>query len=356
MAKDDTVLVWANKMRILVTGGCGFIGSNFIKYFNKKHPHYKVLNIDKLTYAGNLENLKGLEKKGNYKFTKMDISNASAMRKIFDRFQPDAVINFAAETHVDRSILSPAPFIKTNIIGVSVLLNLALKYKVKKFLQISTDEVYGSILCGRFREDSPLDPSSPYAASKTAADALVISYYKTHKLPIIITRSSNNYGPYQFPEKLIPLTIMNALNNRKVPVYGDGMNIRDWLYVEDNCHAIDAVFHDGEVGEVYNIGGENELSNIYVVKIILRLLSKNEKLITYVQDRPGHDRRYSLSLGKIRRHINWHPSISFETGLKRTIEWYKKNIKWVKSAQSGEYREFYTKYYSKLGLVDVTQP
>jgi len=275
------------------------------------------------------------------------------MRRIFEKFKPDAVINFAAETHVDRSILSPAPFIKTNVVGVGVLLNLSLKYNVKKFLQISTDEVYGSILHGSFREDSPLDPSSPYAASKAAADALVTSYFKTHGLPTLITRSSNNYGPYQFPEKLIPLVILNAMNNKKVPVYGDGMNVRDWLFVEDNCEAIDLVFHCGKVGEIYNIGGENELTNLFVVKFILKLLNKSENLITFVKDRPGHDRRYSLSLGKIRRQIGWHPKISFETGIKRTIEWYRKNQKWLKNAQSGEYRNFYKKYYSGLGLKEI---
>jgi dTDP-glucose 4,6-dehydratase len=340
-------------MKILITGGCGFIGSNFIRYLNKKYPFYKILNVDKLTYAGNLENLKGLEKRKNYRLARADISNATTMKRFFEKFRPEAIINFAAETHVDRSILSPAPFIKTNFLGVGVLLNLALKYRVKKFFQISTDEVYGSILHGRFREDSPLDPSSPYAASKAAADALVISYYKTHKLPIIITRSSNNFGSYQFPEKLIPLAILNALNNKKIPVYGDGLNIRDWLYVEDNCAAIDRVFHEGDIGEIYNVGGENELTNIYVVRRILKFLGKSEKLITYIQDRPGHDRRYSLSLNKIRRQVGWHPSVSFETGIKRTIEWYKKNSKWLKSTQSGEYREFYKRLYARLGLPET---
>lgn len=340
-------------MRVLITGGCGFIGSNFIRYFNRKHAYYKILNVDKLTYAGNLENLRGLERKGNYHFVRADISSASIMRHIFEKFRPEIVINFAAETHVDRSIMSPAPFIKTNVIGVGVLLNLALKYNIKKFLQISTDEVYGSILHGSFREDSPLDPSSPYAASKAAADALVISYYKTHGLPILITRSSNNYGPYQFPEKLIPLVILNALNNKKVPVYGDGMNVRDWLYVEDNCEAIDLVLHEGKVGEIYNIGGENELTNIFVVKFILKKLNRPEKLITFVKDRPGHDRRYSLSLNKIRRQIGWHPKTSFEAGIRKTIEWYRKHQKWLKNTQSGEYREFYKKHYSRLGLKEL---
>jgi dTDP-glucose 4,6-dehydratase len=275
------------------------------------------------------------------------------MRKIFEKFRPDAVINFAAETHVDRSILSPAPFIKTNFLGVGVLLNLSLRHKTSKYLQVSTDEVYGSILMGRFREDSPLDPSSPYAASKAAADALVVSYYKTHGLPILITRSSNNYGPYQFPEKLVPLAILNALNNKKIPVYGDGKNIRDWLFVEDNCQAIDRVFHQGGIGEVYNLGGEYELTNMYVIKMILRLLNKGEDLITFVKDRPGHDRRYSLSLSKVRRQVNWHPTTSFESGLKRTIEWYKKNQRWLKTTQSGEYRGFYKKHYTQLGLAEL---
>ncbi len=337
-------------MKILITGGCGFIGSNFIRHLNSRYPHYRILNIDKLTYAGNLENLKGLEKKKNYRFTRADISNAATMRRIFERIKPDAVINFAAETHVDRSIHSPSPFIKTNFLGVGVLLNLAMKYRVKKFLQISTDEVYGSILRGRFREDSPIDPSSPYAASKSAADGLAISFYKTHRLPVIITRSSNNFGPYQFPEKLIPLAILNALGDKKIPVYGDGLNVRDWLFVEDNCCAIDRIFHEGDIGEIYNIGGENELTNLYVVKRILKILGKSENLLTFVQDRPGHDRRYSLSLNKIRRQVGWHPNVSFETGIKRTIDWYRKNPKWLRSTQSGEYRGFYKQHYTQLGL------
>ena len=340
-------------MRVLITGGCGFIGSNFIRYFNKKYPYYKILNIDKLTYAGNMENLRGMERKRNYRFMKIDISNTTAMKRVFEKFQPDAVVNFAAESHVDRSIVTPAPFIKTNFLGVGVLLNLALKFQVKKFLQISTDEIYGSILRGSFTENSPVDPSSPYAASKAAADVLVLSYYKTHNLPVLITRSSNNYGPYQFPEKLIPLAILNALNSKKIPVYGDGKNVRDWLYVEDNCMAIDVVFHHGVIGEIYNIGGENELTNIYVVKKILKYLDKDESLITFVKDRPGHDRRYSLSLNKIRRQLGWHPSKSFTTAILRTIEWYQNNQKWLKNTQNGQYRKFYRTHYSKLGLTGI---
>ncbi len=337
-------------MRILITGGCGFIGANFIRYFNRRHPRYRILNVDKLTYAGNLENLRGLEKKRNYRFVKADISNAFAMKNIFKKFQPDAVINFAAESHVDRSIVAPSRFIKTNFMGVGILLNLSFKFHIRKFLHISTDEVYGSILSGSFKENSLLNPSSPYAASKAAADGLVLAYYKTYKLPVLITRSSNNYGPYQFPEKFIPLIITNALNNNKIPVYGDGLNIRDWLYVIDNCQAIDIIFHKGVMGEIYNIGGENELANIYVIKKILKFLNKDKSLIIYVKDRPGHDRRYSLSLNKIKQQLGWHPTTSFATGIKKTIEWYQKNKKWLRNTRTGEYRKFYKKYYSKLGL------
>ncbi|KPJ74395.1 dTDP-glucose 4,6-dehydratase [candidate division TA06 bacterium DG_78] len=340
-------------MRVLITGGCGFIGSNFIRYYNNKHPYHKIYNIDKLTYAGNLENLRGLEKRKNYHFIKGDISDALTMKKIFRQFRPDAVINFAAESHVDRSIESPALFLKTNFIGVSILLNLSLECRIKKFLQISTDEIYGSILHGSFRESSPLTPSNPYSASKAAADGLVMAYYKTYTLPALITRSSNNYGPYQFPEKLIPLTIINALHNRAIPVYGDGKHIRDWLYVEDNCEAIDTVFQRGAIGEIYNIAGENELTNIYVVKKILQHLDKNESLVTFVKDRPGHDRRYALSISKIRRHCGWHPKTPFSTGIKKTVAWYLKNKRWLKNCQTGAYRSFYKKYYSKRGLKNI---
>ncbi|MCK4940969.1 dTDP-glucose 4,6-dehydratase [candidate division WOR-3 bacterium] len=337
-------------MNVLITGGCGFIGSNFIRYFSKKHPSYEVVNVDKLTYAGNLENLKGFEKKKKYRFIKADISNAAQMKKVFRRFGPDAVINFAAETHVDRSVSAPAPFIKTNIQGVGVLLNCAFEYGVKKFLQISTDEVYGSILRGKFRETGMLDPSSPYSASKAAADGLVIAYYKTFKFPVLITRSSNNYGPYQFPEKFIPLIIFNALKKKKIPLYGDGMHVRDWIYVEDNCKAVDMVFHKGKIGEIYNIGGQYERTNTYVVKKILHTLKKPSGLITHVKDRPGHDRRYALSISKIKRELGWQPRISFEKGLMKTIQWYRDNSEWLNNTQTGAYRSFYRKYYSKLGL------
>jgi dTDP-glucose 4,6-dehydratase len=337
-------------MKVLITGGCGFIGSNFIRYFFKKHPSYKIINVDKLTYAGNLENLKGFEKKKNYRFLKADISNAAQMKRIFRRFEPDAVINFAAESHVDRSISASAPFIKTNFQGVGVLLNCALEYGTEKFLQISTDEVYGSILRGKFHETSVLNPSSPYSASKAAADGLAIAYYKTYKLPALITRSSNNYGPYQFPEKFIPLVIFNAFKDKKIPLYGDGMHVRDWIYVEDNCRAIDLVFQKGEIGEIYNIGGQYERTNMFVVQKILRVLQKPPSLIVHIKDRPGHDRRYALSISKVTRELGWKPRVSFQEGLMKTIRWYQDNTEWLKNAQTGTYRSFYKKYYSKLGL------
>ena len=340
-------------MKVLITGGCGFIGANFIRYFAKKHPAHDIINVDKLTYAGNLENLKGFERKKNYRFIKADISSAAQMKKVFRRFGPDAVINFAAETHVDRCIDAPAPFIKTNFQGVGVLLNCALEYGVKKFLQISTDEVYGSILKGKFRETTVLDPSSPYSASKAAADGLVMAYYRTFKLPVLITRSSNNYGPYQFPEKFIPLVIFNAMKSKKIPLYGDGMHIRDWLYVDDNCQAIDRVFQKGKAGEIYNIGGQYERTNTYVVHKILDILGKPRDLIVHVKDRPGHDRRYALSISKISRDLGWRPKVSFEQGIKKAIRWYLNNNEWLRNTQTGAYRSFYRKYYTKLGLTNI---
>jgi dTDP-glucose 4,6-dehydratase len=337
-------------MTLFITGGCGFIGANFIRYYIRKHPRDKVINIDKLTYAGNLENLKGLIKHKNFHFMKADICNAPLMKKLFKKFSPDTVINFAAETHVDRSIDAPDPFLKTNFLGVGVLLNLCHKLRIKKFLQISTDEVYGSIKKGSFRETSSLNPSSPYAASKAGADNLVMAYKTTYNLPVIITRTTNNYGPYQFPEKLIPLVILNALNGKKIPVYGNGRNIRDWIYVDDNCAAIDRILHKGKIGEIYNIAGKNEIPNIQVIKTTLRILNVDESLITYVKDRPGHDQRYSLSINKIKKDLGWQPQISFRNGIKKTIAWYMKNKPWLKNTQSGVYRSFYKKYYSQLGF------
>jgi len=337
-------------MTILVTGGCGFIGTNFIRYFIKKHPGYKILNIDKLTYAGNLENLKDFKKRKNYHFVKADICSALFMKKLFKKFKPDAVINFAAETHVDRSITAPSQFMKTNFLGVGTLLNLCLDFGIKRFLQISTDEVYGSIKQGSFCENSLLTPSSPYAASKAGADGLVMAYHTTYKLPVLITRTTNNYGPYQFPEKLIPLVILNVLNNKKIPVYGNGMNVRDWIYVEDNCTAIDQVLHKGKIGEIYNIAGKCEKTNIQVIKTLLQILNVDESLITYVTDRPGHDQRYSLSMSKIKKQLGWQPKTSFARGIKKTIDWYKNNKTWLRNTQTGAYRKFYKQYYSKLGL------
>jgi len=337
-------------MTVFITGGCGFIGANFIRYFIKKHPDTTVINIDKLTYAGNLENLKGIVKYKNYHFVKADIGDVLLMKRLFKKFSPDAVINFAAETHVDRSIAAPDPFLKTNFLGVGILVNFCHELGIKRFLQISTDEVYGSRKQGSFHEESSINPSSPYAASKAGADALVMAYYKTYRLPVIITRTTNNYGPYQFPEKLIPLVILNALNGKKIPVYGNGMNVRDWIYIDDNCAAIDQVLHKGKIGEIYNIAGKNEKPNIQVIKTILRILNVDESLITYVNDRPGHDQRYSLSINKIKKHLGWQPRTSFRDGIKKTISWYVKNKTWLQNTQSGAYRSFYKKYYSKLGL------
>jgi len=337
-------------MRILIAGGCGFIGSNFIRYFSSKYPSSKILNVDKLTYAGNLQNLQGFEKRKGYRFVKADITSAGQMKRVFKNFKPESVVNFAAESHVDRSITAPGAFLKTNFLGVGVLLNCALEYGVGRFLQISTDEVYGSILRGKFREKSVLDPSSPYSASKAAADCLVMAYHRTYGLPVVITRSSNNYGPYQFPEKFIPLIIFNAMKDKKIPVYGDGLQIRDWIYVEDNCRAIDIVLQKGRIGEVYNIGGQYERTNMYVIKMILRILNKPTTLIEHVKDRPGHDRRYALSISKIKGQPGWQPRVSFESGVMKTIKWYQKNREWLDNAQSGAYRSFYKKYYSKLGL------
>lgn len=340
-------------MKALITGGCGFIGSNFIRYFSSKYPSAEILNVDKLTYAGNLQNLQGLEKHKGYRFVKADIASAGQIIKIFKNFKPKVVVNFAAESHVDRSITAPGAFLKTNFLGVSVLLNCALEYNVERFVQISTDEVYGSISRGKFREDSVLKPSNPYSASKAAADGLALAYCRTYGLPVAITRSSNNYGPYQFPEKFIPLVIFNALENKKIPVYGDGLQVRDWLFVEDNCRAIDLVLRKGRVGEIYNIGGQHERANIQVVKQILRTLDKPLTLIEHVKDRPGHDRRYALSISKIKEQLGWQPRFSFDAGFVKTMRWYQKNREWLSNTQTGAYRSFYKKYYSKLGLTQT---
>jgi dTDP-glucose 4,6-dehydratase len=333
-------------MKILVTGGAGFIGSNFIKYMLKRHADYQIVNLDKLTYAGNLENLKDIEDNPNYSFIKGDITDRDKVEEIFEA-GIEYVVNFAAESHVDRSIVDPGIFLKTNIIGTQILLDASRKYGIKKYLQISTDEVYGSLdETGYFTEDTPLSPNSPYSASKASADMLTKAYHHTYGLPINITRCSNNYGPYQFPEKLIPLMIINSLHDKELPVYGDGLNVRDWLYVEDHCRAIDMVLHEGKNGEVYNIGGNNEKANIEIVKLILRELGKPESLIKYVKDRPGHDRRYAIDSTKIQKELGWKPEYKFEEGMKKTISWYLENIDWWKKIISGEYRNYYEKMYA----------
>ncbi|MEK4116149.1 dTDP-glucose 4,6-dehydratase [Paenibacillus sp. FSL W8-0919] len=337
-------------MKLLITGGAGFIGSNFILYMMQQHPDYMIINMDALTYAGNLENLKSIENELNYTFIKGDIADKQAVDQIFQQ-GIDVVVNFAAESHVDRSILEPEVFVNTNVLGTQVLLDASKKYGVTKFVQVSTDEVYGSLgETGLFSESTPLAPNSPYSASKAGGDLLVRAYHETFGLPVTITRCSNNYGPYQFPEKLIPLMISRALNDEILPVYGDGMNIRDWLYVEDHCSAIDLVIHQGRVGEVYNIGGNNERTNIHIVKTILEELGKPEALIQFVEDRPGHDRRYGIDPTKIMNELGWKPKHNFETGIKETIAWYLSNKEWWTRIQSGAYREYLTKQYgTRLG-------
>ncbi|KUP23935.1 dTDP-glucose 4,6-dehydratase [Paenibacillus sp. DMB5] len=337
-------------MKLLVTGGAGFIGSNFVIYMLQQHPDYKIINVDALTYAGNLENLKSVEGNPNYIFVKADITDVAAMDALIGQ-GVDVVVNFAAESHVDRSILEPDVFVKTNVLGTQVLLDAAKKYSVTKFVQVSTDEVYGTLgATGLFTEETPLTPNSPYSASKAGGDLLVRAYHETFGLPVNITRCSNNYGPYQFPEKLIPLMISRALNDGALPIYGDGLNIRDWLYVEDHCSAIDLVIHNGVIGEVYNIGGNNERTNMHIVKTILEELGKPESLITYVQDRPGHDRRYGIDPTKITNELGWKPKHTFETGIKETIQWYLNNKEWWTRIQSGEYQKYAAlQYGSRLG-------
>lgn len=334
---------------ILITGGAGFIGSNFVKYVLKKYD-YKVINYDKLTYAGNLENLTDIEKHPNYIFVKGDICDKDAAEKTIKENNIDTIINFAAESHVDRSILGAKDFIVTNVLGTQTLLDIAKSIGIEKYLQVSTDEVYGSLPEDKkeikFTENTSITTNSPYSASKASADLLCNAYYHTHKLPILITRCSNNYGPYQFPEKLIPLMIAKALDGEKLPIYGDGKNVRDWLYVEDHCSAICEVLHKGKIGEVYNIGGNNEWYNIDIVKIILKLLGKSEDQISYVKDRPGHDRRYAIDSTKIQTELGWKPAYKFESGIAETIKWYVDNESWWRKVMSGEYMKYYEKNYS----------
>ena len=332
-------------MRLLITGGAGFIGSNFVRYILENHPDDRVVNLDKLTYAGNLENLSGLEKNRRYKFIQGDICDAGTVTKALEK-GAEAVINFAAESHVDRSILQASEFVRTNIVGTHTLLEQCRRRKVGRFIQISTDEVYGSLgPSGVFTELSPIQPNSPYAASKASADHLVRSYIYTHGFPAIITRCSNNYGPYQFPEKLIPLLISNALAGIPLPIYGDGLNVRDWIHVRDHCAAIDTVLHKGKAGEVYNIGSRQELPNLEIARLILKLLGKGEELITFVEDRPGHDRRYAIDPSKIEEQLHWRPQIKFDAGLRETIDWYCGNTAWVQHVRSGEYLTYYDRMY-----------
>lgn len=336
-------------MKIIVTGGAGFIGSNFIFYMLKSHSDCRIICLDKLTYAGNLSTLASVMQSERFRFVKMDICDRESVYRLFEEEMPDAVVNFAAESHVDRSIENPEIFLQTNIIGTAVLMDACRKYGNIRYHQVSTDEVYGDLPINRpdlfFTEDTPLHTSSPYSSSKAGADLLVMAYHRTYNLPVTISRCSNNYGPYHFPEKLIPLMIINALHDKPLPIYGDGLNIRDWLYVEDHCHAIDLILHQGKIGEIYNVGGHNEVSNINIVKLICKELGKSEELITYVTDRKGHDRRYAIDSKKIHDELGWFPETKFKEGIKKTISWYIRNEVWWKEIVSGEYRQYYEKMY-----------
>jgi dTDP-glucose 4,6-dehydratase len=332
---------------ILVTGGAGFIGSNFINYILSSRDDLNIINLDKLTYAGNLENLKPSEGKKNYHFVKGDITNNELVDYVFKKYSIKFIINFAAESHVDRSILGSEVFYRTNLIGTNILLEAARRHEAERFLQISTDEVYGSLgATGLFTEQTPLLPNSPYSSSKAAADMAVMAFHHTYGLPVIITRCSNNYGPLQFPEKLIPLMIINVLNNKKLPVYGDGLNVRDWIYVIDHNKAAELVFEKGKIGEVYNIGASREMQNIEIIKLILKKLGKGEELIEYVKDRPGHDRRYAIDSTKIQKELGWKPTFEFEEAISATIDWYMQNKNWWERIISGEYQKYYDAQYS----------
>ncbi len=336
-------------MTIIVTGGAGFIGSNFIFHMLAEHPQDRIVCLDKLTYAGNLSTLAPVMDNPNFRFVKADICDRAAVEQVFEEERPDVVVNFAAESHVDRSIENPDLFLWTNIMGTASLMNACRKYGIGRYHQVSTDEVYGDLPLDRpdlfFTEETPIHTSSPYSSSKAGADLLVLSYYRTYGLPVTISRCSNNYGPYQFPEKLIPLMIANCLNNKPLPVYGEGLNVRDWLYVEDHCKAIDRILQRGRVGQVYNVGGHNEMKNIDIVKLICRALGKPESLITYVADRKGHDLRYAIDPAKIHQELGWLPETRFEDGIKRTIQWYLDNRVWWENIITGEYQGYYEKMY-----------
>lgn len=339
-------------MKICVTGGAGFIGGNFVQYMVNKYPDYEILNLDLLTYAGNLETLKPVENEPNYRFVRGDIADRSFIMDLFKKEKFDVVVNFAAESHVDRSITDPGIFVQTNVMGTQVLMDACKEYGVKRFHQVSTDEVYGDLPLDRpdlfFHEDTPLHTSSPYSSSKASADLFVMAYERTFGLPVTISRCSNNYGPYQFPEKLIPLILSRALDDKPLPVYGKGENVRDWLHVSDHCEAIDLILHKGKVGEVYNVGGHNEKTNLEVVKTILQELGKPESLIEFVTDRPGHDLRYAIDPAKIERELGWKPKFTFDTGMHQTIQWYLDNRTWWENIINGEYTKYFEKMYGGL--------
>lgn len=331
-------------MKYLITGGAGFIGANYIRYMLETYLDDCIICIDKLTYAGNYDNISEFQSNSRFCFERMDICNAEAVYRVVEKYRPDCIVNFAAESHVDRSVEDPEVFLQTNILGTAVLLDAVNHFGIKRFHQVSTDEVYGDLPLDRpelkFDENSPIKPSSPYSASKAAADMLCTAYYRTYGTPVTISRCSNNLGPYQFPEKLIPLMIMKALRDEALPVYGDGKNVRDWLYVKDHCRAIDCIVRNGRLGEIYNVGGNCERSNIEVVKTILAVLGRPETLITYVKDRPGHDRRYAINFQKLQSELGWKPEADFSESIQKTIKWYCDNPEWVKRIQSGEYRKY----------------
>lgn len=340
-------------MTIIITGGAGFIGSNFVFHMLREHPQDRVICLDKLTYAGNLSTLVPVMGQDNFRFVKADICNRDAVYSLFEEEHPDVVVNFAAESHVDRSIENPAIFLETNIMGTAVLMDACRKYGIQRYHQVSTDEVYGDLPLDRpdlfFTETTPIHTSSPYSSSKASADLLVLAYHRTYGLPVTISRCSNNYGPYHFPEKLIPLMIINALHDKPLPVYGDGLNVRDWLYVEDHCRAIDLILQKGRVGEVYNVGGHNEMKNIDIVKLICKALGKPESLIHHVTDRKGHDRRYAIDPTKIHKELGWLPETKFADGIKKTIQWYLDHEDWWQPIISGEYQQYYQKMYGSRG-------